>query len=872
MAREHRGVQKTRWGVARMRLRRRFALAAAVALVAAALTASLRLARASSPNQGVIAGNRPDLAFTSAWERAPADRRLHMAAVMALRNTSELDALKGALQSPGSPHYHKWLSRAEFMRRFGPAPEDLKAVASWLEANHFQVLSSDARTIHFTGTVATAERTFSTTIVQRGSDYANLSDPRLPQAVADRLVAIFGLSRVGGAPAARFPQPQTPVISPQYTIGKKTHFSPQDFWTYYDESPPTMAGNNGGTGAGDCIGLLETADTVPAAVDAFTTQFGLPAVKLTVVPTDPSQPVQQPQENEPILDVDWAHAVAPNTPIVLYVANDPDSPQSHFDALSAAVNSDLCGAISSSIDNVGSACPGLAEVMAFAALDTQAVAQGQTLFHSSGDYGSFYPCGQPGETDGPTGVQPSVEESSASADVTVVGGTQFIPEYDSSGANTSVLAPGFEHVWNQFIPLNPVPTPTPIPQKGASGGGISAVFKKPQWQQDIVPFGLKQSEFTMRGVPDVAAVASPSEPGLWIATTNEIEGCPKSAPICYIGDGGTSASSPVWAGISRLIAKNLNNPRIGNINPRLYAIAAGSIASGALVDVSQLGENCTFSNCSVYPGYQVGPGYDLATGLGSPDINKLVAAFAAPTPTPTATPTGTPRPTPTSTPVFGAQAGSSNTTSAGALGQSLAAGTLTVRNTGALTETIGAVTFNVSEPALFNSLSLTARINGGAANTASSGSPASVMTFAFRPALLVPAGGSSVFTLAAKMTGNLQARGRGKVNVVLAGIVTVPGGGSSHGCGAMLVTLAVINFAWILLPGAKRRLTPVVVATLMLLAATQAGCGGSGNSAPTVLGSSQQSVPAGGVAVSNADGAVRVSGLPASVSTIVLIR
>jgi len=876
-------------------------------LTAVALLISIRLSRAMIQGQTFIAGNHPNAVLISDWHPAPRDLKLHMIAVMALHNLKELESLKTELQRPSSPNYHKWLSSAEFARRFGPTAQQMNAVVNWLAANHFTIDKTDlkTRTIRFSGTAAQAERGFSTAIVSDSIDYANVTDPQLPEFLGDTMVAIFGLSKLSVATSARALQPhrEAAVPFPQFIIGKKTHFSPQDFWTYYDESSPITAGNSGGTGTGDCIGLLENADTVPVALDAFNTQFSLPPVNLTVLPTDASHPLAQPSDNEPILDVDWAHAVAPNTPIIVYVANDPTSPQPHFDALSLAVGQNACGAISSSIDDMGSRCPDLAEVKAFSEVDSQAVVQGQTLFHSSGDYGSFYPCGQPGDTQGATGVQPSVEESSASPDVTVVGGTQFDPAYDSSGINTSVLVPDFEHVWNEFTPLSPVPTPTPAPQKDASGGGISVVFSKPPWQEGIVPFGLTPSQFTMRGVPDVAAAASPNHPGLWIATTNAIQGCPGNAPICFIGDGGTSASSPIWAGISRLLAQSLSTTRMGNINPRLYALAAA--ASPALVDVSQLGQNCTFSNCSVFPGFQVGPGYDLATGLGSPDINKLISGFPTPTPTatpsPTSSPSGTPTSTPTAstasptatptvsstvtptaamtasttpsitpfatatfTPIPGAQATSSNSTSTGVVGQTVDGGTMTVTNTSGLPETISTVTLNVSDPALFAFLSLSASVNGGAGQDALSGPLGATTTFTFTPPLKIPVGGGVMLTLSASMVGTSRIGGR----FSLAGLM-MPGGG--RGAGSLAGVLGLLNLAFILMPEGNRRRIRLTAAILLLMAATQVGCGGSSKGI-AVIGSSEQSVPFGGVAVSNVNGPVSVEGLPATLSTIRLVK
>jgi kumamolisin len=158
---------------------------------------------------------------------------------------------------------------------------------------------------------------------------------------------------------------------------------------------------------------------------------------------------------------------------------------------------------------------------------------------------------------------------------------------------------------------------------------VSVVFPVPTFQDGIVPYGFPMSDpLTMRGVPDVSMVANGDEPGVWIVTNNEIvkqsgKGC--GGKYCFVKSGGTSAGSPIWAGISRLLAETLNTTRLGNINPRLYELAAKG--SAALVDVSEVGENCEYSHCDRFPGYQVGPGYDLGTGLGSPDINILLSDF-----------------------------------------------------------------------------------------------------------------------------------------------------------------------------------------------------------------------------------------------------
>ena len=821
--------------------KRKSRLSIVVVLVA---IAELLLSVGAEPQEPVaVAGNHP-LASIQTWQPAAPEFPLHLMAVLGLRNTDQLERLKDQLQQPGSPAYHRWLSSDDFARQFGPTSAQLQAVTDWLKGSGFTIESADlgTREVRFSGSVAQVQQALGTAIVSNGAQFANLTDPQIPASLAGSIVALFGLNNLSPSP----PPTPTPAaalgaISPLAIVPGNKHFSPQDFWLFYNEAPPTNPGANGGTTAPDCIALLEIAtlpavpspssSPTPSVLNIFTNQFNIPNAQIQIIPTDPNTPPSQPGDNEPPLDVEWAHSVAPNTPVRLYVATIPNSTTAAFDTLSLAVSQNACGVISSSIDDQHP-CPDLAQIQAYAQADTQAVIQGQTLFHSSGDYGSFYPCGQPASTPGQSGVQPSIEESSASSDVTVVGGTQFNPVYDTNG-NTSVLAPGFEHVWQDHTP---VPTPTPsAPEKGTSGGGISVVFPAPSWQATIVPYGLS-APLTMRGVPDVSAAASSSQPGYWIATTIN---CAEGETTCFIGDGGTSASSPIWAGISRLIAQSFNTTRLGNINPQLYQLAASG--SPALVDVSQHGNNCTFDTCSIYPGYEIGPGYDLGTGLGSPNIQNLIAAFQ---------------------PTAGAQASASNIVSNGRIGQTVPGGTLSVTNITTSTETINTVTVALSNPGLFSNLTMSGSVNGAATQTAFTGTLGSSTVFTFNPPLSIPAGAVAQFTLNATLSRNAaQSDTLGRYGGLL------PGGGSRSTL-PMGATLGLMGIGLLAIPTGRRRRALVIAALITMLAFSQIGCGGDSSG---VASSSQQQVPAGGVATTNAHGAVRVQGLPATMSTIRLV-
>jgi len=127
--------------------------------------------------------------------------------------------------------------------------------------------------------------------------------------------------------------------------------------------PPITAGNNGGTGVGDCIGFLEGAGVLPAEIDTFDAQFNLPPANLTEVLANSSLPIPlDPVHHEAQMDVEWAHTVASNTPMTLYIANDPTWRQGQFDALNLAVSQNACGVITSSVHDAGNGCADIAQI------------------------------------------------------------------------------------------------------------------------------------------------------------------------------------------------------------------------------------------------------------------------------------------------------------------------------------------------------------------------------------------------------------------------------------------------------------------------------------------------------------------------------
>jgi subtilase family serine protease len=156
--------------------------------------------------------------------------------------------------------------------------------------------------------------------------------------------------------------------------------------------------------------------------------------------------------------------------------------------------------------------------------------------------------------------------------------------------------------------------PAPYEQAAAGGGGVSTLEKRPWWQPAI------PSQSTYRMVPDVAAFADPS-PGYAIICSHEVQGCGSSPGQSISFVGGTSAATPLVAGMIALWdqqAKQSGLPNPGFVPPLLYSIDQHD--PGAFLDITT-GGNAVFGGVSCCTAT---PGYDLASGLGSPLANQIV--------------------------------------------------------------------------------------------------------------------------------------------------------------------------------------------------------------------------------------------------------
>jgi uncharacterized protein (TIGR03437 family) len=509
------------------------------------------------------------------------------------------------VQNPGSPLFHQWLTPEQYADRFGLSAEDVAAAADWLRSQGFKVSrTSRSRTwIAFSGVARQAETAFHTEIhryLRAGrSQFANATDLSVPAAFSGAVLGVDGLDN--------FTEEQ-----PEATSATGVHtLAPDDLATIYDIASLYQAGIDG-TGQKIAIAGATNFNAASLAdVAAFRAQFHLtPNVPQVMLDPDyPDPGVVAGSVGEAHLDIEWSASIARNAQIIYVYSN------SFIHALTYIVDNNLAPVASMSANDGCEAANTSANLIFYQGIAQQANAQGITWMISGSDAGPAS-CDANGAALAVSGL--GVRFPASVPEVTAVGGLEFAEQGGTywSATNTangaSALSYIPEMVWNDAVVLNAL---------WAGGGGTSIYFSKPPWQA-----GPGVPNDGARDVPDVAMAASVYHDGYQVVNggvTNT--------------NGGTSAAAPVFAGVVALLNQYLVStgiqakPGLGNINPNLYRLAA---AGGVFHDIT-LGNNIvpcgvgTLDCPNGTMGFSAGPGYDLASGLGSVDVAKLISLWSS---------------------------------------------------------------------------------------------------------------------------------------------------------------------------------------------------------------------------------------------------
>jgi uncharacterized protein (TIGR03437 family) len=591
---------------------------AALALLASAAAGPLlavedRIAASVDSARRVTLRGRVHPQAQPQYDRGPVDQSMPLRyASMLLKPASSLERLLEDLQSPSSPDYHRWLTPEQFGERFGLSGNDRSKVAAWLRSQGLAVhdFARGGLWVTFSGTAQQVGRAFRTEFhryqVAGESHFANSTDPSVPEALEAVVAGFNGFDDFA---------PRSMIVpadaEPLFNNGATHQLGPDDFATIYNLGPLY---NQGIDGSGVRVAIVGRTAVDLNDIRTFRTKFNLPAKdpEIMLYGPDPGK-LSGNELLEANLDLQWAGAVARNATIVFVYAG--------------SVNTAVQYAVDQKAGQVMSMSFGQCEQfggLAMRAIAQQANAQGMTFLVSSGDGGAATCDWQYSPT--PQASKGATVSFPASLpEVTAVGGTEFSDAASSrywaatNNANGgSALSYIPEITWNQSAARNALV---------GGGGGASAIFQKPFWQT-----GPGVPDDHARDLPDISLSAS----------THDAYYVVSNGAATAVG--GTSASSPAFAGIVALLNQYLvrtnviAQPGLGNINPVLYRMAQSSpdafhdvVDGDIMVPCAQGTPGCAGG----LVGFAAGPRYDLATGLGSVDASRLATAWDNGTPSAT---------------------------------------------------------------------------------------------------------------------------------------------------------------------------------------------------------------------------------------------
>jgi subtilase family serine protease len=375
--------------------------------------------------------------------------------------------------------------------------------------------------------------------------------------------------------------------------------TPAQIRTAYDLGPLLSQGING---QGQTIVIVDSfgSPTIGHDLTVFDQRFGLPPPpSLRVIEPAGAVPPYRPSgirtgwAGETTLDVEWAHVMAPGAKILLVETPTAENEgRTGFPQIVPAeeyvITHHLGGVISQSLGATEGTFRSAAAIQSLRGAYQLAArpAYRVTVIASSGDNGAA------GQTYNMHSYFPTPQAGWPASDplVTAVGGTQLDLAPDGTRRGPDVA-------WSD------------------SGGGLSAVFARPAYQNGVADVVGHQ-----RGIPDISMDASCAS---GVAVFGSYSGAPSWSAAC-----GTSVAAPLFAGIVALADQRAGHT-LGLINPALYTMAAHH--DRGIVDIVRGNNSWSYTSggkAHLVRGFTARPGYDLVTGVGTVDAALFVPELA----------------------------------------------------------------------------------------------------------------------------------------------------------------------------------------------------------------------------------------------------
>jgi subtilase family serine protease len=504
--------------------------------------------------------------------RLPANQSMRIVLVLPLRNQAGLEAFLQDIYDPSSRNYRNFLAVDEFTARYGPSEEDYATVKKFAEANGFQVVKTSRNRLNLdvVGSVANIEKAFHITmgVYQHPTENRTFFAPDREPTV-DMAVQLWSISGLDNYSIPRPLYSRKDASTSSVHSNATTGSCPSQSFCGSD----MRAAYYGGTtlnGTGQSLGLLEFGGTDLADLTTYYTNAhqtnNVPVTLLSVDGYTTSCLAKQGCDDTE-QTIDMTQALG-MAPNMSSLVMYVGNPNTVDDVgiFNAMATASPLNAQLSSSWSWNPADPSTDDPYF---LEFQA--QGQNLFQATGDSGKWPQ----------TFVWPADDPN-----LVAVGGTDLTTTGPGGGWAS-------ETAWVD------------------SGGGISPNhFPIPSWQVAAAA-GCASCSQVYRNAPDVAANSN------WTFYV-----CADQTTCTANLYGGTSFAAPMWAGYLALAnqqAVSQGQPTLGYINPLMYAIYGGPNYNTDFHDIVS-GSN----------GYNATVGYDLVTGLGSPNSANLINALVPP--------------------------------------------------------------------------------------------------------------------------------------------------------------------------------------------------------------------------------------------------
>ncbi len=520
---------------------------------------------------------------------APSSTRLDLRVVLEPNNSGALAQFINDVSTPGNPLYRHFLSPAEFAQRFGATPSAIALVRSELRSTGLTVstVSPNNLVLRVTGSATQVAATFHTKL-QRYRDVsgeiATVATSRIGLAAPiSRYVA--GISGLNG-----FEHPHATSTITNSTLARPSLAGPTACTSASNAAAarhvylPSQIAHaygldtayaNGFNGAGHSVAVVEFADYYRSDMTTYLNCFGLSNTIVDVVMNGGAGASTAADGGaEVTLDLQQIASLAPGATIYNYMH--PNDANGFVDEFNQIANDYLADSVSVS----WGICEAEVSSAAQQPLLQQLAAQGQSVFVAAGDSGSSS-CAYSAEPNDPwVSYSAIVDDPSNSPWVTGIG-----------GLSVTSISPLVQTVWNGGCG-------SPC----GGGGGFSNVYGRPDWQ-----VGPGVTLNNQRQVPDISVM-----------------GDPRTGMLAYFaggwhGFGGTSIGAPILGAMAAVGAQACGMSNLGFLNPRLYQMA---INGTGIIDVTT-GSNDIYGIGS----FSATSGYDVASGLGSPNPATFLPAL-----------------------------------------------------------------------------------------------------------------------------------------------------------------------------------------------------------------------------------------------------